>query len=126
MHTLGNILWFILGGFIAAILYFVAGLVFCITIIGIPFGCQLFKFAGLCLWPFGTEVYNKADNMGCVSLAMNIIWIILGWWEIAAFHAILGMVFCITIVGIPFGVEHFKIAGLSIAPFGRGFRKEVE
>jgi len=118
MNLLGNIFWFILGGFITAVLYFLAGLLMCITIIGIPFGVQLFKFALFALMPFGHEVTTKSDA-GCLSMGFNVIWILCGWWEIAIVHAVFGLIFCITIIGIPLGVQHFKIAGYSLMPFGR-------
>jgi len=118
MSFLGNILWFILGGFITAALYFLAGLLMCITIIGIPFGVQLFKFGVFALMPFGHEVSTK-DSSGCLTMVFNVLWILCGWWEIAIVHAVCGLIFCITIVGIPFGVQHFKIAMYSLLPFGR-------
>lgn len=118
MNTLGNILWLVLGGLITAALYFLAGLLMCCTIIGIPFGVQLFKFAEFSLMPFGHELEFK-ENAGCLSLGFNVIWIVCGWWEIALVHAAFGLLFCITIIGIPFGIQHFKIAGYSLMPFGR-------
>jgi len=118
MNFLGNILWLLLGGFITAVMYFAAGLVLCCTIIGIPFGIQLFKFGIFCLMPFGREVVNSQDS-GCLSTVMNVAWVLLGWWEIAAAHAVFGILCCVTIVGIPFGMQHFKIAGYSLLPFGR-------
>jgi len=119
MNTLGNIIWLILGGFLSAILYFTAGLLMCITIIGIPFGVQLFKFGVFVLMPFGHEVTDSKDSSGCLSLVFNVLWILCGWWEIALIHAVSGLIFCITIIGIPFGVQHFKIALYSLLPFGR-------
>jgi len=118
MNILGNICWFILGGFITALLYFVAGLLMCCTVIGIPFGTQLFKFGFFSLMPFGHQVTSK-ENSGCLSVGFNVLWVLFGWWEIAIIHAVFGLIFCITIVGIPFGIQHFKIAGLSLMPFGR-------
>ncbi len=118
MNIIGNILWLILGGLITAVLYFIAGLLLCITIIGIPFGLQLLKFARYALWPFGRDVVRKPEKQGCLSIVMNIIWIVIGWWEVAAIHAVFGLIFCITIVGIPFGVKHFNLARLSLFPFG--------
>ena len=100
MSTLGNILWFILGGFILAIYYAVFGLLMCITIVGIPFGIQLFKLAGLALCPFGKDVEVLSDS-GCLPVAFNILWILTGWWEIAIVHLVLGVLCAITIIGIP-------------------------
>ena len=119
MKFIGNILWMVLGGFIISLYYALVGLLFCITIIGIPFGMQLFKMAGLALWPFGHDVTPGANDGGCLSLIMNVIWIVLGGIEIALMHVTLGIGFCITIVGIPFGLQHFKMALLALVPFGK-------
>lgn len=119
MNFLGNIAWLLLGGIIVSLMYFIMGLLLCITIIGIPFGLQLIKFGRYALWPFGHTVTTGPGGMGCVSVAMNVIWILLGWWEIALTHLFFGLIFCVTIIGIPFGLQHFKIAMLSFLPFGR-------
>ena len=119
MKFIGNILWMVLGGFIISLYYALVGLLFCISIIGIPFGMQLFKMAGLALWPFGHDVTPGANDGGCLSLIMNVIWIVLGGIEIALMHVSVGIGFCITIVGIPFGLQHFKMALLALVPFGK-------
>lgn len=119
MSTIGNILWIILGGALVAIYYFLAGLVFCITIIGIPFGLQLFKMAGFALWPFGRDVLSSGNDGSCLSIIMNVIWILLGGVEIAMIHVSLGVLLCITVIGIPFGIQHFKMALLALVPFGK-------
>lgn len=124
MNFLGNIAWLILGGLITSVLYIISGLVFCVTIIGIPFGVQLMKLGAYAFWPFGKTVELGAGEPGCLSLAGNIIWILLGWWEIALTHIFFGLIFCITIVGIPFGMKHFQLAKMSVFPFGQhGVRK---
>lgn len=122
MKFIGNIVWLILGGMVIALVYYILGLLFCLTIIGIPFGFQLFKFGTFSLWPFGTQVIEGKDSIGCTTLFMNILWIILGWWEIALMHLFFGFILCITIIGIPFGMQHFKMAGLSLLPFGKTFK----
>ena len=122
MKTLGNILWLVLGGLLTALGYCLAGLLLCITIIGIPFGVQLFKFGRFALWPFGHEMVFKPEEPGCLSIVMNVVWVLLGWWEIALVHAAFGLLLCITIVGIPWGVQHFKIAIGSLLPFGKEIR----
>lgn len=122
MKFIGNIVWLILGGIVIALVYYIVGLLFCLTIIGIPFGFQLFKFGTFSLWPFGTQVIEGKDSIGCTTLFMNILWIILGWWEIALMHLFFGFILCITIIGIPFGMQHFKMAGLSLLPFGKTFK----
>ena len=122
MKLLGNILWAILCGWCISLYYAFVGLGFCITIIGIPFGVQLFKIAGFVLWPFGRTVVSGETDGGCLSIIMNIIWILFGGIEIAISHVILGIFFCITIIGIPFGIQNFKMALLALTPFG----KEIE
>lgn len=119
MKFLGNILWLVLGGLIVSIYYFIVGLLFCITIIGIPFGLQLLKMAQFALWPFGNDVQSASNDGGCLALIMNVIWILVGGIEIASIHVTFGLVCCVTIVGIPFGIQHFKMALLALIPFGK-------
>lgn len=119
MNLLGNILWFVLGGFIVSLYYFIVGVLFCITIIGIPFGLQLIKLAGFALWPFGHEIQPDTNDGGCLSIIMNVIWILVGGVEIAMIHLTFGLFLCITIIGIPFGLQHFKMALLALVPFGK-------
>ena len=119
MKLLANILWLVLGGFEIAVVYFVVGLLMCISIIGIPFGVQLFKLGAFAFWPFDRELVNGPGEPGCLSVAMNLAWILLGWWEIAIMHFVFGLILCITIVGIPWGVRHFRMAIASVFPFGK-------
>jgi uncharacterized membrane protein YccF (DUF307 family) len=119
MKFIGNILWLILVGLIVALYYFLVGLVFCVTIIGIPFGLQLMKMGVFALWPFGSEIKSGPNDGGCLSVIMNIIWIFVGGIEIASIHAFFGLLCCITIVGIPFGMQHFKMTLLALVPFGK-------
>ena len=119
MKFLGNILWLILGGLVISIYYAFVGILFCITVVGIPFGLQLFKMAGLALWPFGRDVNSDTNDSGCLAIIMNVIWIIFGGIEIALLHIVFGIVCCLTIVGIPFGIQHFKMALLALVPFGK-------
>lgn len=119
MKFLGNILWLILGGLVVSLYYALMGILFCITIIGIPFGLQLIKMAGLALWPFGRDVHSDTNDGGCLAIIMNVIWIIFGGIEIALLHIGFGIVCCLTIVGIPFGMQHFKMAILAFVPFGK-------
>ena len=122
MKFLGNLVWLVLGGLLVALIYFLVGLLMVITIIGIPFGIQLFKLGGYALWPFGHELVNGPGQPGCLSTVMNLIWILLGWWEIALIHLAFGLLLCITIIGIPWGLQHFKMAIGSIFPFGKEIR----
>ena len=119
MKFIGNILWLILGGLLVSLYYFLVGLVFCMTIIGIPFGIQLMKMGVFSLWPFGSEVQPDTNDGGCLSIIMNVIWILVGGVEITMLHLTFGLFCCITIVGIPFGVQHFKMALLALIPFGK-------
>ena len=119
MKTIGNIIWVLFGGFMIALEYFIAGFLMMITIIGIPFGIQSFKLGILALWPFGSKVVEDESSVGCLSLVMNIIWIIIGGFWIALTHLFWGIIFCITIIGIPFGKQHFKLIRLALFPFGK-------
>ncbi len=116
MRLLGNILWVVLGGFIPAMLWFFFGALWSITIIGIPVGVQCFKMARLQLFPFGKEI--RYDSMGAVSLVVNILWILFGGIELALANIFAGIALCMTIIGIPFGLQSFKMAKLSLMPFG--------
>lgn len=115
MGCFGNMLWFICGGFISGLGWCVAGVLWCITIIGIPVGLQCFKFASLSFWPFGKEVRYGG---GAASLLLNIIWLLVTGLPMAIGSAIMGALLCVTIIGIPFGLQHFKIAKLALMPFG--------
>ncbi|MGL5319168.1 MAG: YccF domain-containing protein [Bacteroidales bacterium] len=119
MGCFGNLIWVIFGGFAIAIEYFVAGFFMCCTIVGIPFGFQAFKLGIMALLPFGQEANRSEDAAGCLSIAMNIIWILIGGFWIALTHLLFGVLFCITIIGIPFGLQHFKLMKLAFSPFGR-------
>lgn len=119
MKTLGNIVWLIFGGIITAVEYILASLVMMITIIGIPFGLQTLKLGILALWPFGRTVTDSGNSGGCLNLLMNIIWIFVGGFWICLTHLGFGLLLCITIIGIPFGRQHFKMAALALAPFGK-------
>ena len=114
MKTLGNIIWLIFGGLFSAIGWFFVGVLFCITIIGIPIGKQMFKFAKLMLMPFGKEAivdFNKHP-------IANVIWLIISGLSMAVSYFFIGVLFCITIIGIPFGKQWFKLAKLALFPFG--------
>lgn len=115
MGCLGNLLWFIFGGFIMGMSWLIAGIVWCITIVGIPIGLQCFKFASLSFFPFGKEVVYGG---GAGSVLLNILWIIFSGLPLAIEAVVIGVIFSITIVGIPFGLQCFKIAKLALMPFG--------
>lgn len=119
MNLLGNIIWLLFGGLLIALEYLVSSVILFITIIGIPFGLQTLKLAELALWPFGKEIRHKKNAVGCLSTLMNLIWLLCGGIWICFTHLAFGLLLCITIVGIPFGIQHFKLAGLALTPFGR-------
>ncbi|KAB8301975.1 Inner membrane component domain-containing protein [Bifidobacterium apri] len=115
MNTLGNILWLIFGGLALAVAWAIVGIVLCVTIIGIPLGIQAFKMASLTLTPFGKSVVYGG---GVGSLLANIIWVVLvGIW-MAIGYVIAGVLNCITVIGVPFGIQSFKMAKLALWPFG--------
>ena len=119
MNTIGNLVWLIFGGFLAALGYFIGGLVLCLTIVGIPWGLQCFKLAEMVLWPFGKKVISDGSNTGCLSTLCNIIWLIFGGLYAALVHLVMGILLSITIVGIPWGRQHFKLIEISLLPFGK-------
>ncbi len=118
MNLLLNIVWLIFGGFIVVIAYLLGGILLCITIIGIPFGIQCFKLAGLAVAPFGREIREKEPPGGAVAVIMNIIWIILPGLELALFHLLMALVLAITIIGLPLAAQHLKMTRLALIPFG--------
>ena len=126
MNTLGNILWLIFGGLLIAIAYFLSGVVLLITIIGIPFGIQLFKIGSFALLPFGYKTVPKEKQSGCLSVIFNILWLFTGGLSLALTHVLLALIFAITIIGIPFASQHLKLAGLALTPFGFKIVENIE
>ena len=122
MRILGNILWWIFGGLEAAVGYFTGSLTMALTIIGLPIALQTFKIGLLCLCPFGAEIRKGKSPIGCIRIPLNIVWILFGGLWAWVMHIMFGILLGITIVGIPFAKQHFKMAGLSLAPFGKEFK----
>ena len=119
MKFFGNIIWLIFGGFAISMEYFVSSIALMLTIVGIPFGLQTMKLGVLALWPFGSSVVRTEMAGGCLSTFMNLIWVIFfGIW-IALTHLLFGILLSITIIGIPWGKQHFKLMGIALTPFGR-------
>ena len=114
MKTIGNILWLLFTGIWGAICYFLLGIFWCITIVGIPFGLQAFKYAKLFFSPFGKRINTHFAKHPIA----NLIWLIFGGFESTIGFCVVGILWCVTIVGIPFGLQAFKLAALSLAPFG--------
>lgn len=125
MNTFGNLFWFLFGGFIIALLYLIGSIILIITIIGIPFGLQTLKLAAFAIAPFGREVVRTERAAGCLPLLLNIIWILVAGIELALAHLLLSIICGITIIGIPFAIQHIKMAQLSLIPFGMEI-KEVD
>lgn len=122
MNLIGNIVFFIFGGFVIFLGYVLGGIVLCVTIVGIPFGIQCFKLAGGVLAPFGREVREKEPPGGCLSIILNVIWILLPGLELAIMHLVLAAIFAVTIIGIPIASQHIKLIPLALLPFGREMR----
>src|SRR5690606_38932285 len=124
MNLIGNIVWIIFGGFFVFLEYLIGGLILCLTIIGIPFGVQCFNLAVVALAHFGMEFQSSDRPAGCLSTLLNIIWILCGGIWIALTHLFFGILLCITIIGIPFGMQHFKLMGLAFTPFGQKYSRK--
>ncbi len=122
MSLLGNIIWLIFGGLIAGVGYIIGGLLFCLTIIGIPFGIQTMKIGVATLTPFGKEIVELEDANSVTRLVLNVIWLVFFGWEIALAHAGSALVLAISIIGIPFALQHLKLIPLALLPFGRDLR----
>lgn len=118
MPLLGNVLFFILGGFIIFCGYVIGGIILCVTIIGIPFGLQSFKLAGGVIAPFGQDVIQTNPPGGPLKLVMNVLWILLVGLKLALMHFVLAIVFAITLVGIPLAQQHLKLIKVALLPFG--------
>lgn len=119
MNLLGNLIWLIFGGFFAALGYFFGGIMLCISVVGIPWGLQCFKLAGLVLFPFGRQVVSNSSDTGCLSVLCNIVWLLCGGLYTALVHVVFGLMLSITIIGIPFARQHFKLIEISMMPFGK-------
>jgi uncharacterized membrane protein YccF (DUF307 family) len=117
-----NVLWIVLGGgFVIWLEYVLGGLILCLTIVGIPFGLQCFKIAGLGLLPFGKDIDSdpEAAGSGCLGTAMNVLWLVVAGLWIFLSHVALGIAAAVTIIGIPFALQHLKLAVLALMPFGK-------
>jgi len=119
MSLLGNIIWLIFGGFFSGLGYIIGGLTICLSIVGIPFGIQNIKLGFATMTPFGKEIVVSQDAGSTINTILNVIWVIFFGWEIALNHLIFGLILAITIIGLPFAQQHFKLIPLALFPFGR-------
>ena len=119
MSCLGNVIWLVFGGLVVGIGYIIGGVLLCLTIIGIPFGVQSIKLGFATFAPFGKEVVEGENANSPLRLVFNIVWLVFFGWEIAVAHLISALVLAITIIGIPFAVQHIKLIPLALLPFGR-------
>ena len=119
MRTLLNVIWLVLSGFWLALGYAFAGVIMTVLIVTIPFGIASFRLAGFVLWPFGRTVVRTPDGGGVLELVFNVVWLVLAGWGIFLATLVAGLLLCITIIGIPFGIQAFKLSTLALWPFGR-------
>ncbi len=122
MSLLGNIIWLVFGGFFAALGYILGGLLTCLTIIGIPFGLQSIKLGMASMAPFGKELAPAPDGGGILRIIFDIIWLVLFGWEIAMIHLTSAAILAITIIGLPFAIQHLKLIPLALFPFSYELR----
>ena len=123
MSLIGNVVFFVFGGFVIFLGYVLGGILLCLTIIGIPFGLMCFRLAGSVIAPFGREVRETEPPGGILTLIMNIIWIILPGLELAIMHLVLALLFAVTIIGFPIAVQHVKLVPMALLPFGHVMRE---
>lgn len=119
MSLLGNIIWLIFGGFLAGIGYIFGGILACLTIIGIPFGQQAIKLGVATMTPFGREIVPTPEAGSTLNMILNIVWILVIGWGIAVTHLTSAAILAVTIIGIPFALQHIKLIPLALFPFGR-------
>ncbi len=125
MSLLGNIVWLIFGGLLSGLGYIIGGLGLCLTSVGIPFGVQSIKLGVATFAPFGKEVVQSDEGFGCLKIVFDVLWIVLFGWEIALLHLIHAGILAITIIGIPFAVQHMKLVPVSLFPFGHQLRPKA-
>ena len=122
MSLLGNILWLIFGGLLAGLGYILGGLLMCLTIVGIPFGIQSMKLGVATFAPFGKRIVEAPDANGPLQIVLNVIWLIFFGWEIAIAHLVAAGILAITIIGIPFALQHVKLIPIALMPLGRSLQ----
>jgi uncharacterized membrane protein YccF (DUF307 family) len=123
MSLLGNILWLIFGGLISGLGYILGGLLMCLTIVGIPFGIQSMKLGVATFAPFGKRIVEAPDANGPLEIVLNVIWLIFFGWEIAIAHLVSAAILALTIIGIPFALQHVKLIPIALLPLGRSLQR---
>ncbi|MGY1733500.1 YccF domain-containing protein [Geodermatophilus sp. SYSU D01045] len=118
LRTLLNLVWLVLQGWLLALAYAFAGVVACLLVVTIPFGIASFRLAGFVLWPFGRTTV-RAPGAGAASAIGNLLWFLVAGWWLALIHVLAGIAFCVTVIGIPFGIASFKLAGVGLFPLGK-------
>ena len=122
MSFMGNLIWLIFGGFLNGLGYILGGLLTCLTIVGIPFGAQAIKLGVATMTPFGREIRIAEESGGFWETLFNVLWAVFFGWEIAVSHLVHGLILAITIIGLPFAKQHFKLIPLALFPFGKELR----
>jgi uncharacterized membrane protein YccF (DUF307 family) len=118
LRTLLNLVWLVLHGWLLALAYALAGVLACLLVVTIPFGIAAFRLAGFVVWPFGRTTV-RAPGAGVASALGNLVWFLVAGWWLALVHVVAGIAFCVTIVGIPFGIASFKLAAVGLFPLGK-------
>jgi uncharacterized membrane protein YccF (DUF307 family) len=118
LRVLLNVVWLVLHGWLLALAYLLAGLIACLLIVTIPFGIASFRLAGFVVWPFGRTTV-RAPGAGVASAVGNVLWFLFAGWWLALIHIVAGIAFCVTIIGIPFGIASFKLAAVGLFPLGK-------
>jgi uncharacterized membrane protein YccF (DUF307 family) len=126
MRALGNLIWFVFGGVYMGLAWWLVGLVAYLSIVGIPWGKACFVIGQFTFLPFGREALSRRDlsgrddiGTGALGTLGNVIWFLVAGWWLALGHVMSGAMCFLTIIGIPFGVQHLKLAGISLAPIGK-------
>ena len=122
MSLLGNVLWLVFGGLLAGLGYILGGVLMCLTVVGIPFGIQSVKLGVATLAPFGKRIVEAPDANGPLEIVLNVLWLILFGWEIALTHLVSALVLAITVIGIPFALQHLKLVPIALLPLGRSLQ----
>jgi len=122
VSLIGNIIWLVFGGLLSGLGYIIGGIGLCLTIVGIPFGIQSMKLGVATFAPFGKELVETDNANSVLRVVLNVLWAIVFGWEIALVHLVHAGILAITIIGIPFAVQHIKLIPMALLPLGRALR----